>query len=277
MATYLVGDIQGCLDELQQLLSLVEFSPETDTLWLAGDLVARGPHSLETLRFIKSLGKSAITVLGNHDLHLLATAAGFMRVNPKDKTQPIFDADDCDELLTWLRHQPLIAQHPEFVVSHAGIHPHWSIEQAIDAAREVETILKSDDYLWLIKNMYSNEPKLWSDNLEGIERYRFTINSLTRMRYCYLDGRLDMACKLPPSELDDHRFIESEKLVPWFELPLASSSENKRLIFGHWAALMGYQDKQVIGLDTGCVWGNAMTLLRWEDKKQFVTQCPIYA
>ncbi|MEL0610799.1 bis(5'-nucleosyl)-tetraphosphatase (symmetrical) ApaH [Vibrio echinoideorum] len=264
MSNYIVGDIQGCFDEFQLLLEKVNFDKQQDTLWVAGDLVARGPKSLETLRFIRSLGSAAKVVLGNHDLHLLAVSLGLFPAKPKDKTQPILDAEDRDQLLEWLRHQPLLQEHPEFVMSHAGISPLWNLERARIENREITALLKSDKWQWLIENMYSNMPDLWNQNLEGIERYRYAINSLTRMRFCFTDGRLDMVCKLPPNE------ITTEPLVPWFDLKQRIKLD-KTVLFGHWAALEGYSGKEVIGLDTGCVWGGQLTALRWEDK-QFFTQ-----
>ncbi|NOH52242.1 bis(5'-nucleosyl)-tetraphosphatase (symmetrical) [Vibrio coralliilyticus] len=262
MSNYIVGDIQGCFDELKLLLKQASFNPQSDTLWVAGDLVARGPKSLETLRFIKDLGQSAKVVLGNHDLHLLAVSIGVHKVKSKDKTATIFDADDKQELLNWLRQQPLLAEHDEFVMCHAGISPQWSLDVARNSAREVEAILQSKEWHWLIKNMYDNQPDSWSDNLEGIERYRYIINAFTRMRFCFSDGRLDMACKRPPKDVKD------SSLTPWFELNNRIQL-NKTVLFGHWAALEGYTGKNVIGLDTGCVWGGSLTMLRWEDKTFF--------
>ncbi|WP_064606011.1 symmetrical bis(5'-nucleosyl)-tetraphosphatase [Photobacterium sp. J15] len=272
MSTYLVGDIQGCLDDLRFLLDEAEFDPHNDELWLSGDLVARGPKSLETLRFVKSLGNKATTVLGNHDLHLLAVSQGLAKVKIRDKIQPILDAPDSDELLDWLRHQPLLAEHPDhpFIMAHAGIPPQWDLPTARKQARTVETCLRSNDFVWLLKNMYGNGPEYWSEELEGIEQYRFTINALTRMRFCHPDGRLDMECKLSPENPD------TQPLKPWFELPRTKPLK-KKVIFGHWAALMGYENDQVIGLDTGCVWGNSMTLLRWEDGARFEKPCPVHA
>ncbi|GHA65236.1 symmetrical bis(5'-nucleosyl)-tetraphosphatase [Photobacterium aphoticum] len=271
MSTYLVGDIQGCLDDLQVLLDTAQFNPAQDTLWLTGDLVARGPRSLDTLRFVHQLGDRATTVLGNHDLHLLAVAHGIARNKPRDKLQPILDAPDRDALMHWLRHQPLLAEHPEhaFVMTHAGLPPQWTLEQARAYAREVEAVLQSDRYLWLLENMYGNGPDQWDPSLTGIERYRFIINAFTRMRFCYPDGRLDMDCKLAPEHSGE------AGLIPWFQLERPQI--DKKMIFGHWAALMGYEDENVIGLDTGCVWGNSMTLLRWEDGARFEHACPIHA
>ncbi|MCY9851513.1 symmetrical bis(5'-nucleosyl)-tetraphosphatase [Vibrio mediterranei] len=262
MANYIVGDIQGCLDELELLLSKSHFDKQKDTLWIAGDLVARGPKSLETLRFVKAMGEAAKVCLGNHDLHLLAVSLGAHKAKPKDKTLPILEALDKTDLLDWLRHQPLLLEHDEFVVCHAGISPQWTLEQARVNAREVEQQLQSDDWQALIHNMYSNDPDFWQSGLTGFERWRYIINAYTRMRFCYPDGRLDMACKLPPSDVNPLEY------VPWFQLknrvPL-----NKTVIFGHWAALGGYISEQVIGLDTGCVWGGSLTMIRWEDKAVF--------
>lgn len=262
MANYIVGDIQGCFDELELLLNKAKFNPSEDTLWVAGDLVARGPKSLETLRFIKSLGDAARPVVGNHDLHLLAVSLGVHPLKKKDKTAAIFSADDKQELFAWLRKQPLLAEHEDFVVCHAGISPQWNLKTARACAREVEEILCSDNWPSLIEQMYSNTPDLWSPKLKGIERYRYIINAFTRMRFCYPDGRLDMLCKQPPQELNQ------DDLLPWFKLKNRKKVK-KTILFGHWAALMGCQRKDVIGLDTGCVWGGELTMLRWEDKKFF--------
>ncbi len=262
MADYIVGDIQGCYDELQLLLQKADFSPEVDTLWIAGDLVARGPKSLETLRFIKSLGNSARPVLGNHDLHLLAVSLGIHRVKDKDKTAPIFSAPDKEELLTWLRQQPLLAEHEDFVMSHAGISPQWGLKTARSCAQEIEDLLRSDEWPWLIKEMYGNGPDKWKKSLEGIERYRYIINAYTRMRFVFADGRLDFKCKLPPEEVD------TTELQPWFSVATRKTLK-KTVLFGHWAALMGTESHNVIGLDTGCVWGGHLTMLRWDDKTYF--------
>ncbi|MCR9636388.1 bis(5'-nucleosyl)-tetraphosphatase (symmetrical) ApaH [Vibrio alginolyticus] len=262
MATYIVGDIQGCFDELQRLLEKVSFSAKKDQLWLAGDLVARGPKSLETLRFVKSLGASAIVVLGNHDLHLLAVAHGIKKVKDKDRTAPIFTAPDKEELLTWLAQQPLMAEHDEFVMCHAGISPQWNLKTARKCAREVERIIQSEELPWLLKNMYSNQPDSWDDSLQGLDRYRYIINAFTRMRFCFPDGRLDMDCKLSPQQ------VSGNELIPWFDVPKRIHL-NKAVLFGHWAALQGYMNNEVIGLDTGCVWGGRLTMIRWEDKKIF--------
>lgn len=263
MANYIVGDIQGCFDELQLLLEQAEFDPLQDTLWFAGDLVARGPKSLETLRFARQLGDSARVVLGNHDLHLLAVSLGTHPAKSRDQTQPILDAKDAPQLLDWLRQQPLLAEHEEFALCHAGISPQWDLSTARQAAQEVEQVLRSAQWDSLIVQMYSDEPDMWHAALQGIDRLRYIINAFTRMRFCFPDGRLDMQCKLPPSEVSDG------SLLPWFQLPQRIPLE-KTVIFGHWVALEGYYSNEVIGLDTGCVWGGTLTMLRWEDKRYFV-------
>ncbi|HHX8440407.1 TPA: symmetrical bis(5'-nucleosyl)-tetraphosphatase [Vibrio diabolicus] len=262
MATYIVGDIQGCFNELQRLLEQVSFSAKKDQLWLAGDLVARGPKSLETLRFVKSLGTSATVVLGNHDLHLLAVAHGIKKVKDKDKTAPIFTAPDKEALLAWIAQQPLMAEHDEFVMCHAGISPQWNLKTARKCAREVERIIQSEELPWLLKNMYSNQPDSWDDSLQGLDRYRYIINAFTRMRFCFPDGRLDMDCKLPPQQ------VSGKELIPWFDVPQRVHL-NKTVLFGHWAALQGHVGEEIIGLDTGCVWGGSLTMIRWDDKKIF--------
>ncbi|WP_394245247.1 symmetrical bis(5'-nucleosyl)-tetraphosphatase [Vibrio astriarenae] len=264
-ANYIVGDIQGCHDELLLLLKQVNFNYRTDKLWISGDLVARGPKSLETLRFAYQHQDCVQIVLGNHDLHLLAVSLGIKKVKDKDRTAPIFSAPDRAELLEWLRQQPLLAEHPEFVMSHAGIPPSWSLDTARIEARNVENILHSDQFSWLMENMYQNQPDQWDPKLQGLERTIYTINGFTRMRFVFPDGRLDMACKLPPSEIDD------QSLMPWFQWPHRVPID-KNVIFGHWAALQGYQGNGLYGLDTGCVWGGHLTLLHWESQRIYTQQ-----
>jgi bis(5'-nucleosyl)-tetraphosphatase (symmetrical) len=264
MATYLVGDLHGCLSELNTLLEQAQFDPIKDTLWLTGDLIARGPESLETLRFIHSLGDSARTVLGNHDLHLLATAEGFARIKEKDKITSILASSDGKYLLEWLRHQPLLQEHDEFVVAHAGLSPDWDLSTARQCNHEIIQRLQSTHYRDLLQGMYGDGPERWSETLKGLDRQRYIINAFTRMRFCTQEGALDMHCKLPPND------PQIDNLLPWFSLP--NKGWQKTVIFGHWASLMGHEDEHCIGLDTGCVWGEYLTLLRWEDKTRFVSQ-----
>lgn len=265
MSTYLVGDIHGCLDELQALLQQVEFNPEHDTLWLTGDLVSRGPQSLEVLRFVSGLGDAVRMVLGNHDLHLLAIFAGITPNKPKDKLTPLLEAEDADTLINWLRRQPVLQvdEEQKIIMGHAGITPQWDVETAKMCAREVEAILSSDSYPLFLNAMYGDMPNNWSEELTGLARLRFSTNALTRMRYCFPNGQLDMICKDAPEDAP-------RPLKPWFALPSLVMDEGYSIIFGHWASLEGKGTPEgVYGLDTGCCWGGEMTLLRWEDKAYF--------
>ncbi|MFH7564995.1 MULTISPECIES: symmetrical bis(5'-nucleosyl)-tetraphosphatase [Oceanimonas] len=271
MATYIVGDLQGCLSELNQLLAGVGFTPSRDQLWLTGDLVARGPDSLGCLRRVMALGNAATTVLGNHDLHLLAVAAGLRKPKQADKVQRILQAADSTDLLFWLRQQPLLAEHSEhgFIMTHAGIPPQWSVEQARAAARFAETELRSEHYLDRLRDMYGNQPDRWREDLDELDQLRFTINALTRMRLCYADGRLDFDFKEGLDKVP-------ATLKPWFEL--RSEHQDPPLVFGHWAALEGQCDTAGIhALDTGCVWGGSLTLLHWETGERISTPCPVHA
>lgn len=265
MALYLVGDIQGCFDELDALLTKVRFSPSKDQLWLAGDLVARGPKSLETLEFIKSLGHSANFVLGNHDLHLMAIAEGYKKAKPSDLLTPLLTAPNLSSLIDWLAQHPLLLKIPKdnAYLSHAGFSPQWSIAQAVENADFVHKKIsgkKRDKWLSI---MYGEEPNDWRLVETKEQRFRFTVNAFTRMRYCFADGTLDFECK---SDISD----APNALHPWFELVKLQSNQ---WIFGHWAALMGEcSRKNIYALDTGCVWGNHLTMLRWDDKQLFTQQ-----
>jgi bis(5'-nucleosyl)-tetraphosphatase (symmetrical) len=272
MATYFVGDVQGCNDELQQLLAIAQFDPKQDELWLTGDLVARGPKSLDVLRFVYGLGDRATTVLGNHDLNLLAVAAGHAQPKKKDKTENILTAPDREELMNWLRTRPIMAEHPTLPVmmTHAGLSPQWDLNTARQCAREIEMLLSSDQGNWLLGHMYGEEPSHWDHRLTGLPRWRYIINSFTRMRFCRPDGSLEFKCKASPSD-------KPEQLAPWFEVRKATADE-PHLVFGHWAALMGKCPlPSVKALDTGCVWGNQLTLWRWNDNAMFSLNCPAYA
>jgi len=274
MAIYFVGDIQGCYDELRQLLDLAQFDPQQDQLWLTGDLVARGPKSLETMRFVKSLGSAAQTVLGNHDLHLLAVAEGIVHPKKKDHLELLLDAPDAAELLDWLRHRPLLCEHQGFdlVMVHAGVSPQWTLQQACHLANEVEKQLAADNYHALLAHMYGNDPDHWNDQLQGMDRWRFIINCFTRMRYCYPDGSLELSFKLGPDA------NTNPNLKPWYEVAGCHLEKKTTILFGHWAALMGHASHpRVIALDTGCVWGHSLTMLRWPDRQVFSLPCPVYA
>lgn len=264
MATYIVGDLHGCFKEFQLLLDKAQFDEKQDEIWLTGDLVSRGNDSLSCLRFVKSLGNKAKMVLGNHDLHLLSMLLGIKSVKPSDNLQAVFTASDREELQTWLRNQPLMVQHPKhkFLLVHAGISPEWDLMTATQCAREAESVLQGEQYGDYIAQMYENYPDRWNSNLQGIDRWRYIVNVFTRMRFCYLDKRLDFACKLPIEQAP-------QELKAWFELDNPLFNE-QHIIFGHWASLMGQcSHPNIYALDTGCAWGNHLTMIRWEDKRVF--------
>jgi bis(5'-nucleosyl)-tetraphosphatase (symmetrical) len=253
---YAVGDVQGCYEELRALLARLKFSADRDRLWFVGDLVNRGPRSLDTLRLVRSMGDSAIVVLGNHDLHLLAVAFGARRRRKSDTLDAVLEAEDRDELLEWLITRPLAhwdAARRDLLV-HAGLVPQWSAETALDLAREVQTALLTDPRK-LFDHMYGDEPSRWSETLTGVERLRFTINVLTRLRVCTAEGKVDLKLKGKPP---DTRGDEEPHYRPWFDIE-GRRSRNVRIVFGHWSALGLVLAPGVIGLDTGCVWGNALT------------------
>jgi len=268
MTTYAVGDIQGCFDEFLQLLEVIHYNPDQDRLWLTGDLVNRGTQSLETLRFVKSLGDRCITVLGNHDLGMLAIARGAEPYDPGHHTfQDILDARDREELLSWLETQRLLYYEPEFnfVLVHAGLHPAWDLKLALSLAQEVETVLRNPDKLEFYTRLYGNTPDTWNPNLQGFDRLRFITNCLTRLRFCNAEGRLDLSTKTKGHSRPD--------FYPWFEIP-NRRSQGLNIAFGHWASLQGKcNDPQVFALDTGCVWGYSLTALRIEDRQRFSVSC----
>ena len=259
MATYAIGDVQGCFDELKALLAQIKFNSDRDQLWFCGDLVNRGPKSLKTLRFIKSLESNAITVLGNHDLHLLATAYHHKKPGRKDTLNKLLSAKDADELFHWLRFQPLVHYDKELDVTllHAGIHPDWSIEKTLSLAREVETLLQSDNHIRFYKHMYGDKPFEWDDNLSGWQRYRFITNIVTRLRYCNSRGKPALNSKGAPGS-------QPKNLYPWYEVP-DRKSQFDTIIFGHWSTLphAGLTSiNNAYAIDSGCLWGGFLTALR---------------
>lgn len=265
MATYAIGDVQGCFDELQTLLKKINFNPQVDQLWFVGDLVNRGPKSLEVLRFVKNLPQTKI-VLGNHDLHLIALAYG--NPYPDHTLNAVLTAPDREELIEWLRRLPLL-HHDEklnFVMVHAGIYPLWNLNQAKTYAQEFETALHSEKISELLKNMYGDQPDQWNENLAGEERLRFIVNTFTRMRFC-----------TPAGKLEFHNIGKinsvSQNYLPWFKIP-NRATKNLNIIFGHWAALQGETgEPKVFALDTGCVWGNCLTAMRLQDQEKFSVNC----
>jgi bis(5'-nucleosyl)-tetraphosphatase (symmetrical) len=268
MAVYAIGDIQGCLQDLYALLEEVNFDSDTDRLWFTGDLVNRGPESLETLRFVRDLGESALTVLGNHDLHLLAVAEGHATLKRRDTLEPILQAPDRDELLHWLRHQPLLHHDDQlgFTLLHAGLPPQWDLAQAQACAAEAEAVLQGEEYADFIAHMYGDEPNCWDEGVQGWDRIRFIINAFTRTRYCTAEGVLDFKAKGEPGSQPDG-------LMPWFEVP-GRKSEGMEILFGHWSTLGLYRRKGITALDTGCLWGGLLTAMHLAcDRAIFSVNC----
>lgn len=253
MARYAIGDIQGCYDELRELLLKIGFSADRDQLWFVGDLVNRGPKSLETLRFVRSLGANATVVLGNHDLHLLALYFGKSdKRKDSDTLDEVLSAPDREALLQWLLNLPLAhyeSQSRDLLI-HGGLVPQWTLEQTLGLAREVQESLRRDPAS-LFAEMYGNRPDQWSETLSGMDRLRFTINTLTRMRFCTADGRIDLKMKGPPSS-------GRAPFLPWFEHE-NRRTRDVRVIFGHWSALGFHKAPGIVALDTGCVWGGSLT------------------
>lgn len=254
MATYAIGDVQGCFVALQQLLAKVAFAPGRDRLWLVGDLVNRGPQSVEVLRFVRDLGERAVTVLGNHDLHLIAQHEGFERRRDDDTFEDVLGAPDAKALIDWLRHRPVFHLDAGYAMVHAGLLPQWSVAQAARLAAEVELALRGDGYRDFLANMYGSKPERWDDTLAGWDRLRVIVNAMTRMRYCTLEGAMEFhsdGVSPPPGYL------------PWFE---ARAADETALVFGHWSARGLTLKPMLAGLDTGCVWGRSLSALRLEDR-----------
>jgi bis(5'-nucleosyl)-tetraphosphatase (symmetrical) len=265
LATYAIGDVQGCCDALRALLGEIGFSPARDTLWFVGDLVNRGTQSAEVLRFVRALGERAIVVHGNHDLHALAVAAGQAKRRPDDTLEDLLAAPDRDELLDWLRHRPLLHVDREYVMIHAGLLPSWTLGQAAALAAEVETGLRGPDHLALYPSLYGAKPAAWSDSLRGPERLRVIVNAMTRMRFCTPDGAMEFSVK-----------GEVEKALPgylpWFDVP-GRKTRGVPVVCGHWSALGLRITPDLLALDTGCVWGGRLTAVRLEDRRVFQTAC----
>lgn len=256
MARYAIGDLQGCATELHALLQLIKFSADRDQLWFVGDLVNRGPQSLECLRLIRALGDNAVVVLGNHDLHLLALAFGSqLRNKPGDTLREILRARDRVPILQWLLERPLAHQdplHAELLI-HAGLVPQWTVPRTLDLAREVETALRAAPEEFF-DHMYGDKPDQWNEELRGADRLRFIVNTLTRLRVCTAEGRVALKAKGPPPK----SVPGANALLPWFEVP-GRASRDTRIIFGHWSTLGFVNAHGVLGLDTGCVWGGTLT------------------
>jgi len=261
VARYAVGDIQGCFDSLQALLSKIGFDPMADTLWCVGDLVNRGPKSLEVLRFVRSLGDSARVVLGNHDLYLLMVAAGWRKRGKDDTVQPILDAPDADALLDWVAAQPLMQMEGRFAMVHAGLLPQWRVDEARALAMEVEAALKGEGRDAFLSELAGNQPETWSNALQGIDRLRCVVNAMTRMRFCTPDGTMEFKHKGPPER-------PPAGAMPWFDVP-GRQHESHTLLTGHWSALGLRITPSVVSLDSGCLWGGQLTAYRLEDGAVF--------
>jgi bis(5'-nucleosyl)-tetraphosphatase (symmetrical) len=269
MAVYAIGDIQGCFDELECLLSVIEFDAGRDMLWITGDLVNRGPKSLQVVRFVKNLGDRAVTVLGNHDLHLLAVMQGHEQYHFRDTFDDVLSAPDRAEIADWLRRRPLLHHDARLGITliHAGLPPQWDLSQAMACAAEVETVLCGADYSAYLEQMYGNEPGCWSENLTGQDRLRFITNCFTRLRFCDAQGHLALEEKGPPGSAP-------APYLPWFAVP-GRRSADLNIVFGHWSTLGPRNDRGIYPLDTGCLWGGSLTALRLDSKpvKWFSVNC----
>jgi bis(5'-nucleosyl)-tetraphosphatase (symmetrical) len=253
LATYAIGDVQGCFDELKALLERVGFNRAHDHLWFVGDLVNRGPKSLEVLRFVKALGERAVTVLGNHDLHLVTQHEGFEKRRKDDTFTDVLGAPDAKELVDWVRTRRLMHAEGSYAMVHAGLLPQWTIDKAMKLGKEVETALAAPNYGEFLQNMYGGKPERWDDALAGWDRLRVIVNAMTRMRFCTRDGAMEFHTNgvEPPA---GYR--------AWYQ----ARQDDKTVLFGHWSALGLKLTERLAGIDTGCVWGGPLTALRLEDR-----------
>jgi bis(5'-nucleosyl)-tetraphosphatase (symmetrical) len=264
MSIYFVGDIQGCYQELRALLRQVNFDKHIDQLWIAGDMVARGPDSYQTMKFIMSLGQSVKAVLGNHDLHLMAVYAGIKKAKPSDYLNQLLTAPEISDIIEWLAHQPLLRKLPgeQTYMSHAGFSPQWSLKEIMGHAEFAQQRICSDERNAWLEIMYGEQPQDWRQVNTDEQRFRFIINAFTRVRYCYNNGALEFRCKCEPTDAP-------KDIKPWFDIA-SKQLDHCQWIFGHWATLKGEcNHANAFALDTGCVWGEHLTLLRWQDKQLF--------
>lgn len=268
MATYAIGDLQGCYGAFCRLLEKIAFDPAHDRLWLVGDLVNRGPQSLDVLRHVRALGAAAVCVLGNHDLHLLMLAAGYSKARADDTLQAVLDAPDREELLDWLRQRPLMHQENTYVMVHAGVLPQWDIAKAAALAHEVEQALRADlpDYHEFLANLWGSEPVRWSDELKGWPRLRVIVNACTRMRFCSLEGEMEFQAKGETTSAP-------AGYMPWFDVPGRLGNDHV-LVTGHWSALGLRLAANHLALDTGCLWGRELTAVRLQDRAVFQVPGP---
>ena len=265
MANYAIGDVQGCSEALQQLLNAFCFDRRRDRLWFVGDLVNRGPDSLATLRLVKDLGDTAVTVLGNHDFHLLAVAAGLAKKHRSDTLDEVLAAPDRDELLHWLRQRPMFHVEGTWAMVHAGLLPQWSIAQAQTLGHEVENALRGGDWRAFLARLYGDTPDSWSEGLRGPDRLRVIVNAMARMRFCSAAGTIELHTKGETADAPPGFF-------PWFDAPRRASLGHT-LIFGHWSTLGLKMRPDLLALDTGCVWGGSLSAVRLEDRRLFQVPC----
>ena len=266
MALYAIGDLQGCLAPLERLVEALAFDPARDRLWFVGDMVNRGPDSLGCLRFVKSLGNSAVTVLGNHDLHLLCVAEGIEKARPRDTLGDVLAAPDRDELVDWLRRRPLMHVEGAYALVHAGLLPEWPVPKARALAGEVEVVLQGTGWGRFLSHLYGNRPERWDDGLEGDDRLRAIVNAMTRLRVCTREGAMDLSFKGEPGERHAHR-------IPWFEMPDRQSATHT-IVCGHWSAMGLRVTPKLLALDSGCVWGRTLTAVRLGDRRLWQVPCP---
>lgn len=266
-----IGDLQGCCTPLEQLLSHPEIAQDEHAqFWFAGDLINRGPESLQTIRRVMALGDRAVTVLGNHDLHLLAVSAGIRKSGKSDTLLGIFDAPDAQEILSWMRNRPLAHYAQGHLLVHAGAHPSWTLAQTLQLSHEVEAALRAPDWHERLAKMYGNEPAQWDDELRGADRLRVIINATTRMRMCEVDGTMDFSHKRHPADA-------RPGLLPWYDVPQRPVAKEAVVVCGHWSTLGLMMRDDVLSLDTGCVWGGQLTAVRLQDRKVIQIPCTQYS
>lgn len=268
MATYAIGDVQGCYDPLCRLLDAIDFDSARDRLWFVGDLVNRGPQSLEVLRYIKALGAAATVVLGNHDLHLVMLAEGHGRASKEDTLEAVLVAPDRNELIVWLRAQPLCHLQDGWAMVHAGLLPAWTLAKAKALSDEVSAALTAPDYREFLAHLWGSEPAAWRDDLTGWDRLRVVVNAMTRMRFVHADGTMELrapGAKKPPDQ-------GPADCLPWFAMP-GRASAGQAIVCGHWSALGFHAEDDLLAIDTGCLWGGALTAVRLEDRRVFRLPC----
>lgn len=265
MATYVIGDIQGCFEAFKELLVAMAYNPANDRLWLAGDLVNRGENSIDTLRWCMDHDDHITAILGNHDLHLLAVAEGFVPPHRNDTLDEILDAPDRAEVLDWLRRRPMLHREGDWLMVHAGLLPEWTPELAEALARELEAVLRGPGYRDFLARMYGNEPRRWDPSLAGQDRLRLVANAMTRLRYLHPDGDMEYQHKCAPADAP-------AELVPWYAMP-DRQSRGVRVLFGHWSTLGLLAGEDVVSLDTGCLWGGQLSAIRLEDSRLYQVDC----